>query len=726
MLDPQYKGQQDRLVHSINVTFDDNDCTIGKQPQAPSQLPASPEIDARYHGASAEEANDECHDEQSSSSQNPLYSQLNTPVPDRDEHFDTDDPSDQAWFMHPGCTMHDAGPTGSRPRPSYNKMCALLKEQAMCNLVMATVIDASANDAKHFNECMKILTVALPRHQTNTRIAHVLATHAQKDMDWQLALKGPDRDKAIAALEAEMTSLQSTILTEIKAADKEYKTACELATPGRLLLSTKRNANYKSRGVKQGFKEDTEQADGPNFNYYAHVAKFNSIRMSIFRMNRGNRRIAIKDVSTAFLQSDKYPDGTVKYVSFKDPLTLKWHYYKQSGPLYGEKSASRRWEDTIAPWYESIDFKRGKNEPCAFLHALHDALVLLWTDDNFIDAEEDSILWTNNQLDTRFDCRGLEWLIHKGPDLDYIGMQMFQTEKFTALCLEIYIKKTLDILGQMKSSTTADTPICKPIDGDSKKLDAAGVRLYMVAIGSFGWMANTCRPDIAYAHSRMAQHLSNPTESAWQAVVHCCNYLRGTSDLCIAAPMHQQDRDPMKPTIPDDSLGWEFFCDSDFAGNCEEQNKRRSQSGFIALLNGAPVLWGSKVSSVCFAHPDIGEAHADISSGAAGVYAAGKATFEFLHLSYTADEMVIPFPKPFTLQIDNKAAIAFADNSAFKSKLKHIDVRQEWVQTLRNHSIINPVYVPSEENLADIFTKILDAATCIRLRDRMMFRRSSI
>ena len=113
----------------------------------------------------------------------------------------------------------------------------------MCNLVIATVIDASANDAKHFNECMKILTVALSRHQTNTRIAHVLATHAQKDMDWQLALKGPDRDKAIAALEAEMTSLQSTILTEIKAADKEYKTACELATraPGRLLLGTKRN-----------------------------------------------------------------------------------------------------------------------------------------------------------------------------------------------------------------------------------------------------------------------------------------------------------------------------------------------------------------------------------------------------------------------------------------------------------------------------------------------------
>ena len=57
------------------------------------------------------------------------------------------------------------------------------------------------------------------------------------------------------------------------------------------------------------------------------------------------------------------------------------------------------------------------------------------------------------------------------------------------------------------------------------------------------------------------------------------------------------------------------------------------------MEGSAPVLWGSKVSSVAFAHPDIGEAHADISSGAAEVYAAANATFEFLHLSYVIDEM---------------------------------------------------------------------------------------
>ena len=154
------------------------------------------------------------------------------------------------------------------------------------------------------------------------------------------------------------------------------------------------------------------------------------------------------------------------------------------------------------------------NEPCDFLHQLHGTLVLLWTDDNFIDAGEDSILWVDKQLDNRFDCRGLEWLI-EGPDLDYIGMQMFQTEKFTALCLEIYIKKTLDILGQMDSNTTTATPICKPIDGNSKKLSPAGVKQYMVAIGCFGWMSNTC-PE---GGSRSFRHLmigSSGSSKKWR------------------------------------------------------------------------------------------------------------------------------------------------------------------------------------------------------------------
>ena len=140
----------------------------------------------------------------------------------------------------------------------------------------------------------------------------------------------------------------------------------------------------------------------------------------------------------------------------------------------------------------------------------------------------------------------------------------------------------------------------------------------------------------------------------------------------------------------------------------------------MAIQGGAPVYWASKVSSVAFAHPKIGEAHADLSSGAAEVYAAANACNEFLYLSYTVDEAGMEFPEPIVLQVDNTTAETFINHTAFKSKLKHIDARQEWVRVLRDKDILVPTHVPSKDNIADIFTKILERPTFELLRDLIM------
>jgi len=138
------------------------------------------------------------------------------------------------------------------------------------------------------------------------------------------------------------------------------------------------------------------------------------------------------------------------------------------------------------------------------------------------------------------------------------------------------------------------------------------------------------------------------------------------------------------------------------------------------MMNGAPVMWASKVSSVAFAHPLIGEAHADISSGAAEVYCAANATMDILHLSYVVDEMGMKLPLPIRLQIDNAAAQAFAGSTVKRTKMKHIDCRQHWVRTLRDKSICLPVHVDTKENLADFFTKPLDKSTFWYLMAKIM------
>ena len=206
-----------------------------------------------------------------------------------------------------------------------------------------------------------------------------------------------------------------------------------------------------------------------------------------------------------------------------------------------------------------------------------------------------------------------------------------------------------------------------------------------------------------------------------KAVNRVFQYLFQTKNLALCTSIYGNDLDienvnHTRSTAEDE---WAFYSDSDHAGNSEAQNHRRSQNGMISLLNGLPVCWQSKASSVAFATPRIGEAHADISSAAAEIYAASNATMDLLGLSYAMEEMGLTFPFPIILQIDNDACKVFMNNSAGKTKLKHIDCRQDWVRTLRNKDIVRATHVDTADNLADIFTKILEKQIFKRLRDRI-------
>ena len=74
--------------------------------------------------------------------------------------------------------------------------------------------------------------------------------------------------------------------------------------------------------------------------------------------------------------------------------------------------------------------------------------------------------------------------------------------------------------------------------------------------------------------------------------------------------------------------------------------------------------------------------------------------------------------------MDNTACEAFVNNSCFKSRLKHIDARQEWVHVLRNKEILIPKHVNTDLNVADIMTKILPPSTFTNLRSLIMHFKS--
>jgi histone deacetylase 1/2 len=67
------------------------------------------------------------------------------------------------------------------------------------------------------------------------------------------------------------------------------------------------------------------------------------------------------------------------------------------------------------------------------------------------------------------------------------------------------------------------------------------------------------------------------------------------------------------------------------------------------------------------------------------------------------------------LQCDNISAISLAKNPVLHYKTKHIEVRYHFLRDSVEKGKIALIHVPTQDQLADIFTKPLDQATFTRL-----------
>ena len=65
---------------------------------------------------------------------------------------------------------------------------------------------------------------------------------------------------------------------------------------------------------------------------------------------------------------------------------------------------------------------------------------------------------------------------------------------------------------------------------------------------------------------------------------------------------------------------------------------------------------------------------------------------------------------------DNTSAIAISDNPVLHQRTKHIDIRYHFIRDHITNGEIELHFIPTEYQLADIFTKPLDEPTFTRLK----------
>ena len=90
------------------------------------------------------------------------------------------------------------------------------------------------------------------------------------------------------------------------------------------------------------------------------------------------------------------------------------------------------------------------------------------------------------------------------------------------------------------------------------------------------------------------------------------------------------------------------------------------------------------------------------------------------------EELGFLVAQPMVITEDNKACQLFADHAGSHSRIKHINVRYHFVRERIQRGSVGIDYVPTSENVADIFTKALAREPFFKFRAMLVVPKSSI
>src|ERR1700722_4488588 len=190
------------------------------------------------------------------------------------------------------------------------------------------------------------------------------------------------------------------------------------------------------------------------------------------------------------------------------------------------------------------------------------------------------------------------------------------------------------------------------------------------------WPAIISHPDVQFSIGTLAQYTQSHGQPHWNTIKHVIKYLYTTRKIWL-----------IFGGKIDDLHG---YTDADWGS----QSHRHSISGYTFSLGDRCVTWSSKKQSIVV-----------LSSTKAEYVATTHACEEALWLRSLIQQFGTPLHLPMTLLCDNQLAIALVKDNKFHARTKHIDICHHFIQDAIEMEYITLQYVPTEENVANIFTK---------------------
>ena len=134
------------------------------------------------------------------------------------------------------------------------------------------------------------------------------------------------------------------------------------------------------------------------------------------------------------------------------------------------------------------------------------------------------------------------------------------------------------------------------------------------------------------------------------------------------------------------------YSDASYANNANQT----SVSGYVFLMNGAAISWGSKKQN-----------NVALSSTESEYIALAEAAREAIWLRNLLHGLEYTQPQPTKLYGDNSGSLAIANNPQYHKRTKHFDTRNHYIRQRVEKGQIELEFCPTANMTADILTKAL-------------------
>jgi hypothetical protein len=147
------------------------------------------------------------------------------------------------------------------------------------------------------------------------------------------------------------------------------------------------------------------------------------------------------------------------------------------------------------------------------------------------------------------------------------------------------------------------------------------------------------------------------------------------------------------------------YSDADWA-NCVDE--RKSTSGGAFFLGDSLVAWLSKKKGSI-----------SLSTTEVEYITATTCCTQVLWMIHTLADLEVKYTAPIPIHCDNTSAISVSKNPVFHSKTKNIPIKYHFLREQVTNQIVQVHYIPTTEQIADIFTKTLAKTPFEYLRQKL-------